>query len=140
MNQAIKKHGPLAAVGAIAMFALARSPSTPSSPVTTATITTGAGSAVPAHTSQAGAVTRLVSCGEMRSPSGARLDAKATDEHGSIALGLHAKGGCTVLFASPWTARPLCMVVGGRIAKLTATDLVIEGAADHVTYDCGAAK
>lgn len=136
MIEQVKKHGPLAAVGALAVFALLRPPETPSSPATSATITTAAGSAVPAQAApQSDAVTRLVSCGDMRGSDAARVG--GDDRHGSITLGPGAGGKCTLVFGARWTARPTCMVVGGRIAKLTATDLVIEGAKDVITYDCG---
>lgn len=139
-----KQHGPTAGIVAAGVIAVGlMMPSVPSSPATNAIVTTAAGSAVPPqHTTPHGEETRLVSCGEMRGATGARLEAatpniQPTDQHGSIRLGPGAKGHCTLVFAAPWTARPTCTVVGGRVAKLTDKDLVIEGAAELVTYDCG---
>ena len=134
-----KKHAPtvgIVAAGVIAMRLMLPSTPPPSDHTIAPALGAGVGSAVAQPgKSESGVVTRLVSCGDSHA---AHVD--GDDKHGAITLGPGAHGKCTLLFAAQWTAQPTCMAVGAHIAKLTATDLVLEGAGELVTYDCGPVK
>jgi len=129
-----KKHAPTAGIVAAGVVAVGlMMPAQPAEHTGLAPeLGASIGSDVPrARPSGTSIVTRLVSCG------GRDAHVAGNDRHGTIALPAEAHGRCTLLFAGPWTAQPACMAVGARIAKLTATDLVLEGASDIVVYDCG---
>lgn len=128
-----KQHGPGVAVGTLALaVALASGGSTSIETVRVAQ--TGSAHMAPEQprSTMPAVGVSLVTCGDMR--KGARVDG---DSHGgTIHLGPGAGGKCTLVLDRELKAS--CSVDGAKSARIVGTDLVIEGAADIVTYRCEA--
>lgn len=132
MNDAVKKHAPLAGVGVAAVIA---SRLLTPAPEPFASVTIG-GQVTHAKVHRAAAMrTHLISCGN---PAILAIESDEPEmSEGTITLGPGAGGKCTLLFATQ-TPR-VCAIVGGTLKTLTSSDLVIDGAGNVVTYQCSEA-
>lgn len=133
-----KQHGPTAAIAAVAIVAIKLTTGAPTQPPQPPSATdlaarrTLAGDPAlpsqpgPAHARRGdGIETRLVSCGGL----GAWIDGDgqhATDDIGTVTLGMEPRGTCTVIFENASSSPRHCAINGGRLAKSLATEIVVD--------------
>ena len=127
------KHGPTAGIAVVAVAAIALmqpdAPRTPTVPPLPPEVTKA--EAHPRRTSDPTVHARVVSCGN------SKVASVIGDDFAGVATpGPGAGGKCVVLFARSWDVAPTCSVNGGKIVKVTTTDLVLTGIGDAVAYRC----